>query len=47
MPPARINRVGLARFWILVTFCLGGIFLGVKGYEYKAQFEHGIYPWQP
>ena len=29
------------------TFVLGSVFLGVKGYEYKQKFAHGIYPKKP
>jgi cytochrome c oxidase subunit 3 len=29
---------------ILVTFLLGGVFLGIKAVEYTAKFEHGILP---
>jgi cytochrome c oxidase subunit III len=41
------NRTLEAKGWILVTFLLGSVFLGVKGYEYYAKFSHGIYPQQP
>lgn len=44
---ARINKTGLAKFWIAATLILGSVFLGVKGYEYNAKFSHGIYPAQP
>ena len=44
---ARVNRVGLAKGWMFVTLILGSLFLGVKGYEYKGKFEHGIYPARP
>lgn len=44
---ARSNRAGAARGWMLVTFLLGCLFLGIKGYEYNAKFEHGIYPARP
>ena len=36
-----------AKGWLLVTFVLGCVFLGVKMYEYNAKFSHGIYPWKP
>jgi cytochrome c oxidase subunit 3 len=42
---AKANQVGLAKIWILLTFLLGSLFLGVKGWEYQAKFAHGIYPW--
>src|SRR5437868_1387309 len=44
---ARVNRAGLAKLWILATFVLGSVFLGVKAYEYKAKFAHGIHPQLP
>ncbi|MFM7244202.1 MAG: heme-copper oxidase subunit III [Planctomycetaceae bacterium] len=44
---ARVNKAGLAKFWMLLTLLLGTLFLGVKGYEYRAKFAHGIYPAMP
>jgi cytochrome c oxidase subunit 3 len=44
---AKGNQAGLARFWMTLTFLLGSLFLGVKGYEYKEKFKHGIYPAKP
>ena len=44
---ARANRTGLAKAWMVLTFVLGTLFLGVKAYEYQAKFSHGIYPWAP
>ena len=41
------NNAGLAKFWMVLTFALGCVFLGVKGYEYKEKFKHGIYPAKP
>jgi hypothetical protein len=41
------NRSQPAKLWLFATFILGSIFLGVKGYEYKSKFAHGIYPMQP
>ena len=32
---------------MILTFALGCVFLGVKGYEYKEKFKHGIYPAKP
>ncbi|MCE9524831.1 MAG: cytochrome c oxidase subunit 3 [Planctomycetales bacterium] len=32
---------------MVATFILGSIFLGVKAYEYKEKFRHGIYPAKP
>lgn len=36
-----------AKKWLLATFLLGAVFLGVKAYEYNAKFHHGIYPAMP
>ncbi|MEO2020952.1 MAG: cytochrome c oxidase subunit 3, partial [Pirellulaceae bacterium] len=44
---AKANRVGLAKLWMVITFVLGMLFLGVKAVEYNSKFEHGIYPAQP
>ncbi len=44
---ARVNKTGLAKFWMLATLLLGSLFLGIKGYEYQAKFSHGIYPVAP
>ncbi len=44
---AKLNKSGQAKMWILATFVLGSIFLGIKGYEYSAKFAHGIYPQRP
>jgi len=44
---ARLNHVGRAKGWIAITLVLGTLFLGVKAYEYKAKFAHGIYPQKP
>ncbi len=44
---ARKNRSSTARVWMVLTFLLGSVFLGVKLYEYSAKFSHGIYPWRP
>ena len=41
------NRAGEAKAWVLVTLLLGGLFLGVKGYEYQQKYSHGIFPQQP
>ena len=30
-----------------LTLFLGALFLGVKAYEYRAKFAHGIYPQKP
>lgn len=44
---AKANKAGPAKVWMVLTFILGCIFLGVKAYEYKAKFAHNIYPWSP
>ena len=41
---ARANQSGLARIWMVLTFLLGSLFLGVKAYEYSEKFSHGVYP---
>lgn len=41
---AKSNKPGLAKLYMIATFVLGSVFLGVKAYEYKSKFEHGIYP---
>jgi len=41
---ARVNKAGMAKNWMALTLILGGVFLGVKAYEYSAKFSHGIYP---
>ncbi|MBX3412668.1 MAG: heme-copper oxidase subunit III [Pirellulales bacterium] len=44
---AKANKTGNARFWMLLTFVLGSLFLGIKAFEYQAKFSHGIYPALP
>ena len=44
---AKMHNGAGAKFWLALTLGLGTIFLGVKAYEYKAKFEHGIYPARP
>ena len=44
---ARNNSSGSAKAWMVATFLLGSVFLGVKAYEYKEKFRHGIYPSKP
>jgi len=41
------DRAGLAKFWMLMTFLLGSVFLGIKAYEYQQKFAHGIFPMKP
>jgi cytochrome c oxidase subunit 3 len=44
---AKRNRGQQAKLWLIVTLALGCVFLGVKAFEYKAKFDHGIYPRMP
>jgi cytochrome c oxidase subunit 3 len=44
---AKANETGKAKGYLLLTFLLGSLFLGVKAYEYQAKFSHGIYPQHP
>jgi cytochrome c oxidase subunit 3 len=44
---AKLNHASKAKAWILLTFLLGSVFLGVKMYEYSQKFAHGIYPTKP
>jgi cytochrome c oxidase subunit III len=44
---AKLNHTTKAKGYILLTFLLGSVFLGVKGYEYVQKFDHGIYPMKP
>jgi cytochrome c oxidase subunit 3 len=44
---AKSNKTGAAKGFMFLTLALGGVFLGVKMYEYSAKFAHGIYPAMP
>jgi cytochrome c oxidase subunit 3 len=44
---AKFNHTATAKGYILLTFLLGSVFLGVKAYEYQQKFAHGIYPMKP
>lgn len=45
---AKANKASEAKGWILVTFLLGCVFLGVKVvHEYPAKISHGLYPQRP
>jgi len=44
---AKLNQTAKAKGWVLLTFLLGCVFLGVKLYEYSQKFSHGIYPVKP
>jgi cytochrome c oxidase subunit 3 len=47
MESAKQGLAGRAKQWLLATFLLGCVFLGIKAYEYNSKFEHGIYPQSP
>ena len=38
------NQVSLALWMMFISLALGGVFLGVKAYEYSNKFSHGILP---
>jgi len=44
---AKVDKCSQARGLFALTFVLGCVFLGVKGYEYSQKFSHGIYPKKP
>ncbi len=44
---ARANHARVAKRWFALTLALGSVFLIVKAYEYKAKWDHGIYPRMP
>ena len=41
---ARQNRAGTAKAWMFLTLLLGTSFLGIKAFEYKSKWDHGIVP---
>ena len=41
---ARMSRPKAIAFWIGMTLVLGGIFLGVKAYEYTHTWHEGLFP---
>ncbi len=47
MEAAKAELPHRAKQWLLATFLLGSLFLGVKAYEYQSKFKHGIYPRSP
>ena len=47
MEAAKQDRPSKAKKWLLATFVLGCVFLGIKAYEYNSKFEHGIHPGTP
>jgi cytochrome c oxidase subunit 3 len=44
---AKLSQATKAKGFILLTFLLGSVFLGVKAYEYHQKYLHGIYPAKP
>ena len=44
---ARANKAAQAKMFMFVTFILGCVFLGVKGYEYSAKFCARAVSWTP
>jgi cytochrome c oxidase subunit 3 len=44
---AKLSQAVKAKGFLLLTFLLGSVFLGVKAYEYVQKFSHGIYPSRP
>jgi cytochrome c oxidase subunit 3 len=44
---AKANETTKAKGYLILTFLLGSLFLGVKAYEYNSKFSHGIYPRLP
>ena len=44
---AKRNNASGAKGWIVLTFVLGSVFLGVKAVEYRAKISHQIYPALP
>lgn len=47
MESAKRDVVDKARKWLMLTFMLGCVFLGIKAYEYGSKFSHGIHPAAP
>lgn len=41
---ARRDDAAKAKQWLLITFLLGAVFLGIKAYEYNSKFHHGVHP---
>ena len=44
---AKQNRDKAAKICLWITFVLGTAFLGIKMFEYRSKFSHGIYPAMP
>ena len=47
MEAAKCDVADKARKWLVLTFVLGCIFLGIKAFEYNSKFNHGIHPAAP
>jgi len=47
MESAKRDVVDKAKKWLMLTFVLGCVFLGIKAYEYGSKFSHGIHPAAP
>lgn len=41
---ARVNKKAKIVQWLVVTIVLGVVFLGIKGLEYQAKFDHHLFP---
>jgi cytochrome c oxidase subunit 3 len=41
---ARQDRAGTAKGWLFLTLLLGSMFLGIKAFEYRSKWDHGIIP---
>jgi len=44
---AKKNLASAAKGWMVLTFVLGVLFLGIKMYEYSQKFSHSLYPMMP
>ncbi len=44
---SKMDDAKQAKGWMMLTFVLGSIFLGIKAYEYNSKFSHGVYPQAP
>jgi len=44
---AKKSNAALAKSWMVLTFVLGVVFLGIKMYEYSQKFSHSLYPMHP
>ena len=47
MEAAKRDVAQTARKWLIWTFVLGCVFLGIKAFEYNSKFNHGIHPAAP